>query len=66
MKTTTFKSINYKEVLSMIADGKLKAIGSIIHQVNNQGEFTINTEETKVYKRRHTASKSIYDLIAQA
>lgn len=67
MKTTntTFFSIGYKEVKYLLDSLELKAIGSNYSQVNNQGEYTINEEGTKIYKRRHTAAKVCYDLIAE-
>lgn len=65
MKTTDqFLSIDWKEVKSLLDSSDFKAIGTNYHQVNNQGEYTINKEGTKIYKRRHTAVKSHYDLIA--
>lgn len=64
MKNSEFLSIDWKLAKELVESGQLNAIGSNIHQINNQGEFTINVEKTKLYKRRHTAKKSIYDLIA--
>lgn len=56
--------IDYKEVKKLMESKEIPAIGSNIYQVNNQSEYTINEERTKIWKRRHTASKAIYDLIA--
>lgn len=59
------QKIDWKKAKQMVVSGELKIIGSNLHQINNQREFTINEEKTKLYKRRHTAVKSHYDLIAQ-
>lgn len=64
MNNSKFISINYKEALSLIDSGKLKAIGANRSQINNQGEYSISADNSKLYKRRHTANKSIFDLIA--
>lgn len=60
-----FYTIDYKEAKQMVVSGELQIIGSNLGQINNQGEFTLNKEKTKLYKRRHTAVKAMYDLIAQ-
>lgn len=57
--------IDWKEAKSLVESGQFQIIGSNLGQINNQGEFTINKEGTKLYKRRHTASRAIYDLIAK-
>jgi hypothetical protein len=59
-----FKSINWKEAKELVLTGKLKAVGTALFQINNQGEFTINEAGSKLYKRRHSASVAKYDLIA--
>lgn len=61
-----FISITHKDVKSLIDAGTLKVIGGNAGQINNQGEFTISKDGNKIYKRRHTARKAMYDLIAQA
>lgn len=66
MKTQTFKSINWKEAKELVLSGALKAIGSNLGQINNQGEFTISEDGLRLYKRRHSASSAIFDLIAKA
>ena len=66
MKTQSFFSINWKEAKSLVESGKLKAIGSNLSQINNQGEYTISTDQKNLYKRRHTSSKVIFDLIAKS
>ena len=60
-----FYRIDWKEGKQMVESGELQIIGSNFSQINNQGEFTLNEEKTKLYKRRHTAVKAHYDLIAQ-
>jgi hypothetical protein len=60
-----FYGISWKEAKQMVESGELQIIGSNLGQINNQGEFTLNREKTKLYKRRHTAAKAHYDLIAQ-
>ena len=64
--TQNFFAINWKDAKALVETGKLKIIGSNIGQINNQGEFTITADQKKLYKRRHTASKVIFDLIAKA
>lgn len=59
---TQFKTINWKEVKEL-CDSKLFAcIGTAYFQINNQGEFTISLDQTRIYKRRNSS----YDLIAKA
>ena len=64
MKTKSFLSINWKEAQALVESGKLEAIGSNLSQINNQGEYTISADKKNLYKRRHTSSKVIFDLIA--
>jgi hypothetical protein len=66
MATQNFFAITWKDAKALVESGKLKAIGSNLSQINNQGEFTITADQKKLYKRRHTASKVIFDLIAKA
>jgi hypothetical protein len=66
MKNSETFSIDWKKALALIESGKLKPIGSNLSQINNQGEYYISKDETKLYKRRHTAGKSINDLIAES
>lgn len=66
MKTQSFFSINWKEAKALVESGKLKAIGSNLSQINNQGEYTISADQKNLYKRRHTASKVVFDLIAKS
>jgi len=66
MAVENFFSINYKEAKQLVESGRLKIIGSNLAQINNQGEYTISADSKKLYKRRHTASKVIFDLIAKA
>lgn len=66
MKTQSFFSINWKEAKALVESGKLKAIGSNLSQINNQGEYTISADQKNLYKRRHTESKVIFDLIAKS
>lgn len=66
MTNSNFLSINWKEAKALVESGKLKAIGSNLSQINNQGEYTISADQKKLYKRRHTASKAMFDLIATA
>jgi len=65
MKTLNFFAIDWKEAKRLVESGKLKAIGSNLSQINNQGEYTISADSKKLYKRRHTASTVIFDLIAK-
>lgn len=64
MKTSTFISITWRKALELVNSGELKIIGSNLHQINNQGEFTMSKDGKSLYKRRHSANKAIYDLIA--
>lgn len=66
MKTENFLSIDWKLAKQLIQTGQLKAIGTNLGQINNQGEYTISADQKKLYKRRHSASKIIFDLIAKA
>lgn len=59
---TQFTLINYKEVLSMINNGKALLQGNNLSQINNQGEYT--TKGGKIYKRRYSSSKIVFDVIA--
>jgi hypothetical protein len=61
----TFFSISWKDAKALVESGKLKIIGSNLGQINNQGEFTITADQKKLYKRRNSASKVIFDLIAK-
>ena len=65
MTNTNYLSINWEEAKQMVEQGKLKAIGSNLSQINNQGEYSISTDRTKLYKRRHSAAKVVFDLIAK-
>jgi len=60
-----FITINWKEAKEIVESGKLQIIGSNFGQINNQGEFTISIDGLRLYKRRHSARKAIYDLIAK-
>lgn len=60
-----FSSINWKKAKNLIDTNQLTVIGGNYSQINNQGEFTISTDGSKLYKRRHTAFKAIFDLIAK-
>lgn len=60
-----FISVNWKDAKEMIDNGELVIIGSNYSQINNQGEYTLSADGKKMYKRRHTASKVIFDLIAE-
>ena len=60
-----FYGINWKEAKQMVESGELQIIGSNLGQINNQGEFTLNKEKTRLYKRRHTSARAHYDLIAK-
>ena len=66
MTTQNFFSINWKEAKVLVESKKLKIIGANLSQINNQGEYTITSDGTKLYKRRHSASKVIFDLIAKS
>ena len=59
-----FTSLDWKEVKKLIDSKELEIIGGNYGQINNQGEFTINSTRDKVFKRRHTARNVMYDLIA--
>lgn len=61
----SFTSINWKDAKELIVSGKMKAIGSSLGQINNQGEYTLSEDGQRLYKRRHTAAKAMYDLIAK-
>lgn len=65
MANNTFFSINWKEARNLILSGQLTIIGNNMSQINNQGEYTISSDGSKLYKRRHSASKIIFDLIAK-
>lgn len=68
MKVTAYKNffaINWKDAKALVESKKLKIIGSNLSQINNQGEYTITADQKKLYKRRHSASKVIFDLIAK-
>ena len=58
------QAIGWNKAKSLIDNGTLQIIGSNYSQINNQGEFTLSENGKKLFKRRHTASKSMYDLIA--
>ena len=58
-------SISWKEAKGLVESGKLQAIGSNFAQINNQGEYTISDDQQKLYKRRHSSAKAIFDLIAE-
>jgi len=60
-----YKGINWKDAKALIDNKALQIIGSNYHQINNQGEFTLSENGEKLFKRRHTAPKAIYDLIAK-
>ena len=62
--TSKFFSISHKEVKQLIESGEFSAIGSNLYQVNNQGEYTINEDGNKIYKRRNNATRAHFDLIA--
>lgn len=62
----TFTSINWKDAKNLVESGELKAIGANLSQINNQGEYTLSADKNKLYRRRHTASKVVFDLIAKA
>lgn len=67
MKTqSNFITIDWKEAKNMIVSGQLKAIGSNLGQINNQGEYTISRDGQRLYKRRFSAVSAMYDLIAKA
>lgn len=61
-----FIGINWKEAKKLIESNQFKIIGSNLSQINNQGEYTLSEDGKRLYKRRHTAAKAIYDLIAKA
>ena len=60
-----YTSIEWKEAKTLIDNGTLQIIGSNYSQINNQGEFSLSENGEKLFKRRHTSSKSTYDLIAK-
>lgn len=59
------KTINWKEAKNLVESNQLTAIGSNLSQINNQGEYTLSEDGRNLYKRRHSATKAIYDLIAK-
>ena len=59
-----FFAINWKDAKEMVESGQLTIIGSNIHQINNQGEYTITADKTRLFKRRHSAATIIFDIIA--
>lgn len=66
MTTQNFFAITWKDAKALVESKKLKIIGSNLSQINNQGEYTITADQKKLYKRRHSASKVIFDLIAKS
>lgn len=60
-----FVSISWKQARQMVENNELEIIGSNLSQINNQGEFSITPDKAKLYKRRHSSSKVVFDLIAQ-
>ena len=60
-----YQGINWKDAKALIDNKVLQIIGSNYHQINNQGEFALSENGEKLFKRRHTAAKAMYDLIAK-
>jgi hypothetical protein len=57
--------IDWKQAKELVETGELQIIGSNLGQINNQGEFLISKDNTRLYKRRHTANRLTFDLIAK-
>jgi hypothetical protein len=61
-----FYSINWKDAKALVENGTLTIIGGNEPNINNQGEYTLSADGKKLYKRRWSAIKPTYDIIAES